>query len=317
MRKNGGKMEDIRGVVFSNTCVGGYSSDFAKNSLLEMQSQSGCNTVVFAISAIQRCVEDSKINYKHRYMPKDHEIIDIISFAKEIGLQTILKPEILCMDGNTQKEIAQCHKEESEDGFWFQEYTDYIMHYANIAKAAQSDMLVIGCELVELEHKERYWRNLICQIRTVYDGFLTYHANRCKEENVIWWDALDYISADGYYKNSDLTANIQRIQTIQKRYNKPFFFSEVGCKSCAGSAMEPENWKRQGKIDLEEQAEYFKQFIHTCQSHDTLSGMVVYNWWEDSKSSSNNGHNTNYNIFGKPVCDVLKQHWLAEIKEYV
>ena len=314
MHKNGGKMKYIRGVVFSNTYAGSYSSDAAKTSLIEMKRQSACNTVVFVISAIQECAKESKIDYKHMYMPKDQDIVDIIGFAKEIGLQAILKPEIICMDGQSQTEIAKCHEGESEDGFWFQEYTQYIMHYAKVAAKVDCDMLIIGCELVELEKKERYWRDLICKIREVYPGYLTYNANRCKEENVIWWDALDYISANGFYKNNELPIQIQRIDEIQKKYNKPFFFSEIGCKSCEGASIEPGNWRRQGKVDLNEQANYLDQFLITCKTSENLSGMVVYNWWEDNKACSDIYSSDSYNIYGKPVCDVIKSNWQEEDK---
>lgn len=315
VRKNGGKMEYIKGIVFTNTYAGSYSSDAAKTSLIKMKEQSACNTVVFVISAIQECAKDSKINYKHMYMPTDQDIIDIINFAKEIGLQTILKPEIICMDGQTQTEIARCHGDETQEGFWFQEYTEYILHYAKIAGKVDCDMLIIGCELVELERKETYWRELICNVREVYPGYLTYNANRCKEENVIWWDALDYISANGFYKNNELPIQLQRIDEIQKKYNKPFFFSEVGCKSCEGSSLEPGNWKHQGKVNLQEQAEYMDQFMDVCKNSKNLSGMVVYNWWEDEHTCSGNCWNDGYNIYDKPVCEVIKRNWQEEDKK--
>lgn len=123
------------------------------------------------------------------------------------------------MDGESQEAIAQCHQWEDENSYWFQEYTQYIMHYAKLAERVSCDMLVIGCELVELEQKETYWRTLICNIRDVYSGFFTYNANCCTEANVMWWDALDYISANGFYPNNELSKQIDRIYAIQKKYN--------------------------------------------------------------------------------------------------
>lgn len=302
-------MRYIKGIVFSNNYGGCYSNDAARASLMEMQAQSSCNTVVFVISAIQDCARESKINYKHIYMPADKDIIDLIAFAKNIGLQTILKPEIICMDGGTQEEIARCHHQESEDSYWFQEYTQYIMHYAQIANKSDCDMFIIGCELVELEQKETYWRNLICKVRKVYSGFLTYNANRLKESNVMWWDALDYISANGFYKNSELSGQIVRIDEIQKKYNKPFFFSEVGCKSCEGSAENPGDWTHQGKVDFEEQVQYFDTFLNIVAESKNLSGMVVYHWLSSDRDKVMYQSDDSYNISGKPVCEVIRQVW--------
>ena len=307
-------MRYIKGVVFTNVYASGYSSDAAKASLNEMLRQSACNTVVFVLSAVQSCVKDSKINYRHAYMPKDLDIIDIITYARSIGLQTILKPEILCMDGNTQTDIARCHKTEGEESYWFKEYTEYIMHYAKVAQKAEADMYIIGCELVELEKKESYWRNLICKIRMIYEGYLTYNANRCKEANVMWWDALDYISANGFYKNNELQGQLHRIDEIRKKYNKPFFFSEVGCKSCEGGSEEPGDWKHQGKVSLTEQAAYFNEFMKIANETASLDGMVIYNWWQDEKLCEETLCDDSYNIYGKPVCDVLKKEWNEDHK---
>lgn len=301
-------MRYIKGVVFSNTYTGGYSNDVAKASLAEMQKQSGCNTVVFVISAIQDCAKDSKIDFNHVHIPKDQEIKDIIIYAKNIGLQTILKPEIICKDGCSQTDIARYHEEENEDSYWFQEYTRFIMHYAKIAEDVACDMFIIGCELVELEKKENYWRNLICQVRKVYQGFITYNADRCKEENIMWWDALDYISANGFYKHNELTSQIHRIEKIRKKYNKPFFFSEVGCRSCQGAAQEPSNWRCQGPMDLQEQKKYFDDFFHACQGMDCLSGVVVYNWLQKKKTDYEYT-DIGYNIYGKPACEAIRNVW--------
>ena len=302
-------MKYIEGVVFSNTYNAGYSNDAAKTSLIEMQKQTACNTVVFIISAMQSRASDSVIDYRHVFMPKDQNIIELIEFAKSIGLQTILKPEILCMDGSSQSEIAYYHQGEKEDSFWFQEYTAYIMHYAQLAAKVDCDMLMIGCELVELEKKEFYWRNLICQVRKVYPGFLTYNAKRCEDANVLWWDALDYISANGFYPRTELKDKIHRINEIQKKYNKPFFFSQVGCKSCEGSAEDPEDWRLQGNINLNQQAQYFQDFISECSQSENLSGMVVYHWWKDQKGQKDVSKDSSYNIVGKPACEVIRNGW--------
>ena len=57
----------------------------------------------------------------------------------------------------------------------------------------------IGCEMIGTEHKEEQWRELIAKVREIYHGPLVYNANHGKEENVTWFDALDYIGTSAYY----------------------------------------------------------------------------------------------------------------------
>ena len=42
---------------------------------------------------------------------------------------------------------------------WFHSYYEYQLHYAKIAEKTDCKMLIIGCELVQTERKEEYWRS--------------------------------------------------------------------------------------------------------------------------------------------------------------
>lgn len=133
----------------------------------------------------------------------------------------------------------------------------------------------------------------------------------------MWWDALDYISANGFYKNHELRGQLHRIEEIRKKYNKPFFFSEVGCKSCEGSSEEPGDWKHQGGVNLTEQADYLNEFIQITNQAQSLDGMVIYHWWQDEKNTIERVRDDSYNIYGKPVCDVLKRQWdKKDVREF-
>lgn len=58
---------------------------------------------------------------------------------------------------------------------------------------------------------DKYWRELIGNLRQVYNGKLTSSANwgwlnatGGEETNKTWWNAVDYIGIDAYYNITDL-----------------------------------------------------------------------------------------------------------------
>jgi hypothetical protein len=75
-------------------------------------------------------------------------------------------------------------------------------------------MLSIGTEMNSLEspsHESR-WRELIGDVRSHFDGQLTYAANHSDAlgfgggyQRVPWWEDLDYIGIDAYFALSDRT----------------------------------------------------------------------------------------------------------------
>ena len=59
-------------------------------------------------------------------------------------------------------------------------------------------MFIAGCEMVQSEHRENEWRKLISDIRMIYHGPVTYNTDKYQEDNVTWWDCVDYICSSGY-----------------------------------------------------------------------------------------------------------------------
>lgn len=303
-------MLNIKGIVFTGAHVGEYANDSSKESLRKMKEQTGCNTVVLAISAMQKSAKSAMINYQHEYMPKDHEIKELVTYAKTLGLQIILKPGILCLDGTCHSQINVTSTGEcGADGWseWFLQYTDYIRHYAILAQQMQCSMMMIGCELVHSECNEEHWRDLIRVVRQEYTGLLAYNAERYGVEHVGWWDALDVICSSGYFRMDEMEDRLKVIEQLVKKYNKPFLFGEMGCKSCEGAMHDPADWKLQGVNNMEQQSEYFHDFLEHCLKKDYITGVVVWNWWHKLKSEEAVKNDTSYSINGKAVVEVIRK----------
>ena len=82
---------------------------------------------------------------------------------------------------------------------WWEDFTNYIVHYAKIAEEKQVPVLCLGCEMNSTEEFEDKWRALIAKVRDVYHGQITYDVNHGNEEQVKWFDDLDFISISAYY----------------------------------------------------------------------------------------------------------------------
>lgn len=303
-------MDYIRGISFTGARHGKVSE--AKESLELMKEKTGCNTVILVIGALQETAHSEKIDYKHSFMPKDEELKEIIQYSQQIGLRVILKPFLNCKDGTWRAYINFFDKDvvcEPKWSNWFQSYTDYQMHYAKIANETSCEMLVIGCEMVMSERREMEWRKLIEEIRTVYHGLITYNTDKYQEDNLTWWDALDVISSSGYYPIHDWDNQLARIEAVVKKYNKPFFFGEAGCKSCTGASKVPNDWTIQGDISHAEQEQYYRMMFDKCRDRNFVHGFGFWDWHSKLYKEADGLRDRGYALYGKAACELIFQEW--------
>ena len=71
-----------------------------------------------------------------------------------------------------------------------------------------------------------------------------------------WWDACDYISSSGYYPIDSWDRELDRIQKVVEKFDRPFFFAECGCMASTGSSKIPNDWELAGEVNLPEQASH-------------------------------------------------------------
>ena len=128
--------------------------------------------------------------------------------------------------------------DESQWDAWFSAYKSFLNHYAELAHEAGVDLLVIGTELRDTSHRESDWRSVIAQARHHYSGPLTYSANHSgEEEDLTWWDGLDYIGISAYYPlavSGSATVeslegawqpHVSKLQALSERWDKQILFT--------------------------------------------------------------------------------------------
>ncbi|AQR97689.1 hypothetical protein CLSAP_50200 [Clostridium saccharoperbutylacetonicum] len=312
-------MEFIKGFTFAPFARrGSYLKKKTYESLDNLKERIGINFIILVPNGLQDTPQSEEICYISNSTVSDEELEDIINYAKDIGLRVAIKPTVNCKNGTWRAHInffdedVHCEPKWSK---WFASYTDFQLHYATIAQKTGCEMFIAGCEMVMAERRENEWRKLISDIRNVYKGIVSYNTDKYQEHNVKWWDCIDVISSSGYYPISDWEKELNRIEKVVKKYNKPFFFAEAGCMSTKGSSEVPNDWSLEGNIDLNEQAEWYKTMFESSIKREWVSGFAMWDWAGSQYLLSRAKNDKGYEVYGKPAEKIIKKHYDMVVKE--
>jgi hypothetical protein len=245
--------------------------------------------------------------------------------ARELGIRTLLKPHIWLIDRSDGKWRSDIRMESEKDWQqWFASYREFILHYARFAEEHAIEALAIGTELHQSTvGREQDWRRLIAEIRNVYSGDLTYAANWWQEyEQIAFWDALDFIGIQAYFPLTDrdsptleqLTAgwaqHLAPIEAVQKRFDKPVLFTEIGYKGTPGTAIRPWEWPQRRpddtvEVDLETQARCYEAFFRTFWHRPWFAGAYFWKWYPSLTSHRRPPPAIDFTPQGKPAEEVM------------
>lgn len=296
---------------------GTWATEKASASMEAMSETTGVNWTAIAFSAYQATPFSTEIPYWEEPTVTDDEVKWAVAKAKSLGLKVCLKPIVNCADGTWRAHINFFDKDvpcEPKWSDWFASYDRYILHFAKIAEETGCEMLCIGCEMVQTDRREREWRELISKVRDVYSGILTYNCDKYQEDNVVWWDDLDVISSSGYYPIQDWDNQLDRIEAVVRKFNKPFIFMEAGCPSRTGSASIPNDWTFQGAVNETEQADFYRTMFGKCSGRDWVQGFMLWDWpaelYRRDEASADDG----YCVYGKEAEAVIREHYTLRLK---
>ena len=240
-----------------------------------------------------------------------------IHTLKKQGIQVMMKPQIWVWRGEFTGDIKMTSKKDwqvLEDS-----YTTFILDYVQIAQETHVEIFCIGTELERfIDERPNYWKQLISEIRTMYQGKLTYAANWSEYKRTPFWNDLDYIGIDGYFPVSDLKTpsvedcklGLERWKTEVKEYyneyKKPILFTEFGYRSVDYTGKEP--WKsdrRMKGINLEGQLNATKAFLESFWNEDWVSGGFIWKWYHNHELAGGI-ENNRFTPQNKPVEDIIR-----------
>ena len=235
----------------------------------------------------------------------DRGIQHTAELARASGVKTMLKPHIW-MRSDEGKWRSDIEMESEEDwDIWFKSYGDWIMHYAELAEKCQIESLCIGTELhfTTVNHPDR-WRKIIADIRSVYNGELTYAANWYKEfEEIEFWDELDFIGVQAYFPlckgekpdkkelKDSWSRHKKTLSKIAKRFDKKIVFTEIGYKNTLDSAKEPWTWPQRIDEEVETSDEMqiicYEALFESVWHEKWFDGMFIWKWFHTTHRYTN------------------------------
>lgn len=303
----------ICGVTFAPFAPkGSFSQERAMHSLKTMKDNTNANFVILAPNGLQNTPQSEEICYTSSATMTDDELKSMIAYAQSLGMSVALKPTANCKNGTWRAHINFFDEDvpcEPKWCNWFDSYMDFQCHYAKIAEETGCVMHIAGCEMVMSERRESEWRQVIAEIRKEFNGPVSYNTDKYQEHNVSWWDCVDVISSSGYYPVDDWERQLDRIEGVVRKFNKPFFFAEAGCMSVEGSKYVPNDWTIRGDIDLEGQAEWYQKMFESCKKRDWVKGFALWSWNHKLCSPSQALEQGNYEIFAKPAEKIVNKYY--------
>ena len=280
---------------------------------------------------------------------RDHEIAFVSDLAHSLGMSVMLKLHSEPLDWSTRGDTAPGHEAlHPADSDWdtlFDSYRGFLEHYAALSQDLGIEILCIGTEIESMtipsqdgpSDPDARWRELIASARQQYDGKLTYSTSfgglfpqvpgSSSQEQISFWDALDYIGIEFYAGLSTekdpaydtLLGNLRWIfETFYKplalAYDRPILIPEVAFASFDGANMtiEPELTPFDMRIhDHEEQAACHRALVQVVDENDYVEGLY---WWAGTLVQPNDGHHwqttgTDSYLWGKPVEAMLRTVW--------
>ena len=229
----------------------------------------------------------------------DARMHEVMRQAKGLGLKIMLKPHLWIMRGKWRGEIGF----EDARGWaaWFDSYERWILHYADMAETHGADVFVVGVELRSSQRsQENRWRRLIREVRTRYEGEITYSANWDDAVEVPWWDAVDYIGVQFYppittraeanleSARAEIASRLDDLESLSKQQGKAVLFTEVGYRAAADALRYPHEWPERANAsrpDPRVQAVGYRAFLSAIRPRTWIRGVYWWKWFTDPETS--------------------------------
>lgn len=293
---------------------------FKVNPTIEIKSISANYIAVIPYGFTRK--GDSKVSYNESdwqwWGERPEGVRKTIEVAKEANVKVMLKPQIYIPGGWTG---GMDFDNEHDWQQWEAGYRKYILGFAEMAQTLEVELFCIGTEFkMSIQKREKFWRDLIKEVKSIYKGPLTYAANWDEYNLVKFWDELDYIGIDAYFPLTEektpevsLLKNkwkpiVGKIKAVSNQYSKPVLFTEYGYLSvecCASKTWELEAKIKTCTINEQAQANALQALFEVFEKETFWAGGFLWKWYP-----VDGGHvefpGRDYTPQGKVAFDVVK-----------
>ncbi|EIA08553.1 glycoside hydrolase family 113 [Flavobacterium frigoris] len=289
-----------------------------KNSTLENLKENHVNAISLIPYAFAN-IDNASVNYNNDrqwWGEKTEGIIASNKMAHDYKMTVMLKPHLWInhnfytghLDFATEKEWQH----------WEADYEKYILDFAQLAQKEKIELFCFGTELGNsVAKRPEYWNQLIQKIKKIYTGKLTYAANWDDFDKVPFWNQLDYIGIDGYFPlsnaenpsveelNEGWIKHIQKMDLVQKKFNKKILFTEFGYRNSNHATEEP--WvETKNEINNLAQANAYESLFQSMTQKEWFVGGFAWKWYADDyhKQPKNS---IDYTPQEKPALETIKR----------
>lgn len=247
-------------------------------------------------------------------------VTQYVALLHKNGIRVMLKPQIWIWHGEFTGKLKM-NKEEDWD-LLEDSYREFILDFAQLAEEIDVEIFCIGTELEKfIEHRPEFWHQLVTEIKTVYNGKLTYAANWDEYKRVPFWKGLDYIGVDAYFPISESktpTSEETRkawqtwkteLKALSERENKPILFTEYGYRSVDFSGKEP--WKSDRdmmEINMEAQVNSLQALYQEVWKEEWFAGGFLWKWFT-AHSDVGGDENSQFTPQNKPAEEIVSENY--------
>jgi hypothetical protein len=322
----GGPRAKLTGMPLRGVAMTIHNVDDPKPYLkcIDEIAEVGADTVEIIVASRQENGSSTTIWVDQRYTPSKAQLLDLIGYAKKKNLRVVIMPIVL-IQSPRGKEWRGTIKPDSWEA-WFDNYRVMLRYFAQVCEEGKADVLVVGSELVSTETKGAEWQKVIKMARAQFpSGMLTYSANWDHYANIPFWEQLDFIGMNSYWKLGENGENnqvavpeiVSRWKAIQKELvafstakKKPIVLLEVGWCSLSNAAHEPWDYTRTDQqTDWDLQRRLYDGFFQSWHGNPHLGGFMVWEWLPTGDIIEKD--DKTYIPKGKPAYDVLKT-WMGK-----
>lgn len=243
-----------------------------------------------------------------------------IPLFKARGIKIMLKPQIWISRGVYTGKINPTNPHSWK--VFKASYREFILHFAQLAAQHDIPLYCIGTELPSVvKREEKFWRELILELRSIYKGELVYAENWDQYDAVPFWDALDYIGLNAYFPlkgETPLTLeHIQqrwaktsnRIGQVSKEFNRPVLFTEMGYRSIDDPLRRPWDYRDKAQnYNPKMQAIALEALLKKFMPQPWWQGGFVWKWFPDHPNAGGENH-TGFTPQNKLAEEVLRSYF--------
>eukprot|EP00040_Diaphanoeca_grandis_P028457 m.164893 g.164893 ORF g.164893 m.164893 type:complete len:568 (-) comp31360_c1_seq1:31-1734(-) len=274
-------------------------------------------------------VYDTTSHYYEFVTITNDELRQAVAQARTLGLKIMLKPHVDLLRDNKplgrfwRGDIGGCPAKDwspppvgvtpftkEQWTQWFSSYSDFFLPYAALAEELNIEMVSMNCELYCPNKQQQFWRDLVHKTRNIYYGTITTSQIAGHEEELQWWDVVDVIGIDAYYRvaGNTVAEMVESWKTpkalakkLHLQYNKPIAYTELGF--CSGKCS------RTHQSDVADYNLHALKYVAVFEAFGNSSWFLGVFWWNWNTDPGAFGMDDCLTPQFKPAEDVLRLYY--------